>query len=222
MPTGSLEDYLEKILLLSEYDNFIRITDIAQSLAVKKSSVVVAMNKLSEKELIHYEKYGKVRLTNKGLILAENIYTKHLILKRFFNFVLSIDEKRAESIACSIEHLIDNHEIEKVTDLTFYLEQIEAERHIISDLREFRSKLSGIYEDKVETGKSYLLCKRKVDDPKLIKEMIVKGVLIGEIFKIERENMTCFVITHHKKELEISTELMRNLLLKEIIREENK
>jgi Mn-dependent DtxR family transcriptional regulator len=46
----SLEDYLERILLLGLSNEKIRVTDLALKLGVKKPSVVSALRKLAEEE----------------------------------------------------------------------------------------------------------------------------------------------------------------------------
>jgi len=81
----SLEDYLERILLLGLSNEKIRVTDLAIKLGVKKPSVVSALRKLAEEELIVYEKYKDIILTDKGREMAGKIYRRHLTLTRFFN-----------------------------------------------------------------------------------------------------------------------------------------
>lgn len=48
----------------------IKVTDIAEELDVKPPSVVEAVSKISTMNLASYEKYGKIKLTRKGIEIA--------------------------------------------------------------------------------------------------------------------------------------------------------
>ena len=100
----SLEDYLERILVLGLSNEKIRVTDLALKLDVKKPSVVTALKKLAEEELIVYEKYKEILLTEKGREFAGKIYRRHLTLTRFFNEILGVEYAQADADACLIEH----------------------------------------------------------------------------------------------------------------------
>lgn len=63
--TASLEDYLEAIYFVSKEKEDVRITDIADFLSVKKSSVNQAIKTLAENEMIIYKAYSKLILTKK-------------------------------------------------------------------------------------------------------------------------------------------------------------
>ncbi|MFI3290891.1 MAG: metal-dependent transcriptional regulator [Opitutales bacterium] len=103
----SIEDYLEVIYSLSPGEEHVHLVDIAKKLNVKKPSVTSALNILKEKDLIVYEKYKPVTLTEKGEALAIKIQEKHDLLKKFFTEILGVESSKANNIACKIEHLID-------------------------------------------------------------------------------------------------------------------
>jgi len=110
----SMEDYLEAIYILQNENKSARSTDIAEKLNVKKSSVTNALQLLSEKGFINYDKYSEVTLTDKGLKYAADIYKKHKTIKRFFANILDVDEVVAEDNACRIEHVIDKEVFDKL------------------------------------------------------------------------------------------------------------
>lgn len=103
----SIEDYLEVIYSLYPGEEHVHLVDIAKKLNVKKPSVTSALNILKEKDLIVYEKYKPVTLTEKGEALAIKIQEKHDLLKKFFTEILGVESSKANNIACKIEHLID-------------------------------------------------------------------------------------------------------------------
>ena len=102
-------EYLEAMYILMRRKGIIRIKDLAKILRIKPSSVVEYLDRLSKKGLVHYEKYGLITLTDKGLKVAREIYKRHVALKEFLMLLLKIPEDVAEEDACYIEHGI--HEI---------------------------------------------------------------------------------------------------------------
>ena len=101
-----MEDYLEKIVMLAEGGEVVRVTNISKILGVKKPSVISALKKLSEKGLIKHEKYGSVELTIEGKNIAEDVLRRHKALGKFMIEVLGIDADTAWKDACKMEHFI--------------------------------------------------------------------------------------------------------------------
>lgn len=104
----NMEDYMENIALLLKENDVVRVKDIAKKLNIKMPSVTAALQKLREKGLVDYEKYGHVQLTAKGKEIADTIYEKHSFLTEFFKNILSMDQKSAEDQACKLEHHLSN------------------------------------------------------------------------------------------------------------------
>ncbi len=102
--SANMEDYMETIALLSQENRVVRVKDIAKSLKIKMPSVTAALGKLSEKGLIHYEKYGFVELTDEGRDVADRVYHRHTCLADFFRNVLRMDAGSADEEACRVEH----------------------------------------------------------------------------------------------------------------------
>jgi len=104
--SASLEDYIEAIFNLAGDSKVARSKDIAKSLGVSKSSVTGALKLLKEKELINYEPYGYVTLTQAGQAAAGEIVAKHNVLKSFFVDVLGVEADLAQEAACRAEHAL--------------------------------------------------------------------------------------------------------------------
>ena len=103
----SQEDYLEKILQLSQVKENVHAVDIAKALKFSKPSVSVAMGKLKEEGYIKISEKGVISLTDSGLKIAEKILEKHTILTKMLQF-LGVDEKTALEDACRMEHDISD------------------------------------------------------------------------------------------------------------------
>ena len=111
----SLEDYLERILMLKEKLTNVRSIDIAQDMGYSKPSVSIAMKKLKEKELIEIDSKGYITLTNEGEAIASKTYEKH---KLIFNLLVSIgvSETTARDDACKIEHQLSEETVSKLKE----------------------------------------------------------------------------------------------------------
>ena len=103
----SAENYLETILILSQRKGKgeVRSIDIVNELEFSKPSVSFAMKNLRENGYITVDKDGYIRLTDKGLEIAEKMYERHTLLSQWL-IKLGVDEKVAVEDACRMEHVI--------------------------------------------------------------------------------------------------------------------
>ena len=99
----SAEDYLECILKLSKQRPVVRSIDIANDMNYSKPSISVAMKNLRLNGYINVDESGFITLTDSGMEIASNIYDRHLILRKWLEF-LGISPETAEQDACKIEH----------------------------------------------------------------------------------------------------------------------
>ena len=109
----SAEDYLEKILMLSERNGQVRSIDIATELGYSKPSISVAMKKLRENGYISMDGAGLITLLPPGEEIAKRIYARHKLLKACL-MALGVDEKTATDEACHIEHDISDDTYNKI------------------------------------------------------------------------------------------------------------
>ena len=103
----SQEDYLEKILQISQKKEAVHAIDIAREMSFSKPSVSVAMNKLKEQGYILINDKGEIFLTPSGLVIAEKTLEKHIILTNMLVY-LGVPEEIAKEDACRMEHDISD------------------------------------------------------------------------------------------------------------------
>ena len=119
----SAENYLETILILSQRKGKgeVRSIDIVNELEFSKPSVSVAMKNLRENGYITVDKDGYIRLTDKGLEIAEKMYERHTLLSQWL-IKLGVDEKVAVEDACRMEHVIsaESFAVSKSTQAVSY------------------------------------------------------------------------------------------------------
>ncbi|HEX7561412.1 MAG TPA: metal-dependent transcriptional regulator [Candidatus Humimicrobiaceae bacterium] len=118
----TLEDYMEAIYLIIRQKKVARVKEIAEFLNVKTPSVVDAIAKLQDMDLIEHEKYGYLSLTDKGISRAELIYQKHTEIYKFLNQFLGMDDVSSERDACGIEHHMCSQTLERITKLMEFIE----------------------------------------------------------------------------------------------------
>jgi len=119
--TSSQEDYLEAILLLVRRGQVARVRDIAKLLNVGMPSVTAALKALSKRELVNYDPYQVITLTDRGQEVAEGVSRRHDLLNRFFVDVLGLDEATAEANACRMEHAVDSALVERLTKFVEFI-----------------------------------------------------------------------------------------------------
>jgi len=138
--TQSMEDYLEGIYILGLEKKAVRVKDIAEFLNVKTPSVVDAIGKLAEKDLVVHEKYGYLELTKKGVAKAKSVYIKHKDLYKFFNKLLGISPEVSARDACNIEHYISKETLDRMVKFIKFIE--DAPRGYPSWLKSFNYYLN--------------------------------------------------------------------------------
>ena len=106
------EEYLEALYEFWEKDNdaSVRTKDLANSLKIKDASVTGMIQKLSEKNLVSYEKYKGVKLTETGLKIGRQMKRRHRLLECLLIDVMGF-KGDAHEAACRMEHAI-NDELE--------------------------------------------------------------------------------------------------------------
>ena len=101
------EDYLEAILRLQIENGFVRSVDVANKLAVSRPSVSRAMGLLEKEGFVEFGMGNMLKLTEKGMEKAEDIYNRHTLLTVFLQKITGLPEDQCEENACRVEHQVD-------------------------------------------------------------------------------------------------------------------
>ena len=112
--SSSLEDYLETIYLLVEQQGFARVKDVAKARDVKAASVSIALRKLAELDLVRYERREYIALTPEGEKAGRRVFSRHRLLTRFFEEVLSMPSAAASEQACVMEHSLTDDAMDRL------------------------------------------------------------------------------------------------------------
>lgn len=118
------EDYLEMIYRIHLQTNLpIRVNDLANKLNVKPPSVTKMIKKLSNKNIISFEKYKHILLLDKGIELGEFLINRHNTIEKFLklldaNINLTYETEK-------IEHTLSNETLNKINILVNFFENNE-------------------------------------------------------------------------------------------------
>lgn len=132
--TASMEDYLEMIYRLSREDGFTRVNDLAKTLNVKPPSVTSMLQRLYERHLIRYEKYGVVILNPQGETLGGFLLKRHHMLEKFLS-AIGVSENLLENVE-KIEHNLTS---EATQCLALLVDFIEENPEWYNEFLEYRS-----------------------------------------------------------------------------------
>ena len=112
----SVEDYLEKILMLKEESQVVRAIDIATFMSFSKASVSVALKKLKNYGYVTVDdKTGDISLTKEGQEIAEKTYERHKILSETL-ISIGVSKETAYEDACAIEHILSEETFNIIKD----------------------------------------------------------------------------------------------------------
>ena len=136
--TSTIEDYLEGILFLCEEKGYAQVTEIAKSLEVSKASVTEMVSKLKDNDLVNYEKYGTITLTEKGKEIALEIKDRHMTLQSLL-LLIGVSSENAENDCCSMEHNLSVETIKKIKTLMRFFKD-ENQKDVLERFNEFAKK----------------------------------------------------------------------------------
>ncbi len=101
------EDYLKAIFYLLEKneDDKIGNNQLATYLKVSPASANNMLKKLKLKNLVQYEKYGKITVTHLGFSKAVLLVRKHRLWETFLHLNLNFNDEEVHEVAEQLEHI---------------------------------------------------------------------------------------------------------------------
>lgn len=114
MISKSLEEYLKTIYIINKQNGKVRVTDIANKMNCTKPSVNKAIKNLKNNNLLNYESYGEIELTEEGENLAKKIIEAYDIVFLFLKDVLNLTEEEAKNEAENIKSSLTDNTINQL------------------------------------------------------------------------------------------------------------
>lgn len=114
MISKSLEEYIKTMYILKKQNGNVRVTDIANKMNCTKPSVNKALHNLKDNNLVNYQSYGTIELTESGENLAKKIIEAYDIVYLFLKDVLNLESEDAKEEAENIKSVISDDTINKL------------------------------------------------------------------------------------------------------------
>ncbi len=117
MVSQTEENYLKALFHLTtetEGKQDAGTNELAVFLEVKPATVNDMLKKLKEKELVAYEKYGKIALTEKGRDYAVMVIRKHRLWETFLYEKLNFSWDEVHEVAEQLEHIQSKKLVEEL------------------------------------------------------------------------------------------------------------
>ena len=118
MISKALEEYVKTMYVLKQQKSEIRVTDIADKMCCSKASVTKALNNLKDKDLVEYEAYGEIKLTEEAEGIAQKNLEAYDIVYLFFNEILEIKIEEAKEEAEKIKSIISDETLNRLARYT--------------------------------------------------------------------------------------------------------
>ncbi len=136
--TASMEDYLEMIYRTCGEEGYARVNRLAERLNVRPSSTTKVIKKLKELGLVNYQKYGVIKLTEKGKALGSFLLKRHEVIEEFLK-ILGVEETRLKDTEM-IEHDVSLSTLRGLYTLNRFLRETP---DVMKQYEAFRIKLKG-------------------------------------------------------------------------------
>lgn len=216
--TYSEENYLKIIYHLSTVSKAeISTNAIAQEMQTKASSVTDMLKKLNEKELVSYQKYQGVILTEKGVFAAKMIVRKHRLWEVFLVEKLDFSWDEVHEIAEELEHIQSDKLINKLDE---FLDFPSKDPHgdPIPDKNGNIVKVEKQLLSELEIGKTGICVGVKDSSTGFLQYLDKQKIALGSKIKvIDKESFdNSLTISINGEKLLITSKIAGNLFIKTI------
>ncbi len=187
--TISEENYIKVIYHLSHVSpKGVNTNAIAGMLETKASSVTDMLKKLSDKELVAYQKYQGVSLTNKGFHAAKMIVRKHRLWEVFLVEKLDFSWDEVHEIAEELEHIKSETLVNRLDQFLGFPECDPHGDPIPNEKGEIK-KINKLLLSEVALNKEYLCIGVKNSSSDFLQYLNKQNIALGATFIVkEREN----------------------------------
>nr|WP_294773982.1 metal-dependent transcriptional regulator [uncultured Flavobacterium sp.] len=211
--TISEENYIKVIYHLSLVSpKGVNTNAIAGMLETKASSVTDMLKKLSEKDLVSYQKYQGVSLTENGLLSAKMIVRKHRLWEVFLVEKLAFNWDEVHEIAEELEHIKSEALINKL-DAFLGFPAFDPHGDPIPNEKGVIQKVNKLLLSEAELNKEYYCIGVKDSSSEFLKYLDKQKIALGSTFKvIERESFDdTLTVEINAQEKIISNKIANNL-----------
>lgn len=128
-----MEDYLRITYEVEEVKGYARLKDISSKLRVSPSTAVEMLKRLRDMGLVTYERYGGIRLTERGREVAETVEKRYRYVREFLKILLV-----PEGVITRDAHLLEHGLHPKTTlQIIRFVEFISSHQDLLEGFRRY-------------------------------------------------------------------------------------
>ncbi len=212
----AVQDYLKTIYKL-QVNGPVPTTEIANELDVSGASVTGMLKRLAGMNLVDYNSYKGVKLTEKGDAHALHIIRQHRLLELYLKEMLGYTLDKVHEEACKLEHFISEEFSDKIAALLGN-PKFDPHGHPIPTKDGKIFAHSEIPLSEAEIGKEMTISRLSDNDPNFLNYlekmdlMPNKQVIVLDIAPFNGP----LTIVHNGEEKVIGQELARNIFVEQL------
>lgn len=211
------ENYLKAIYKISEGEGKPASTNaISAEMLTSAASVTDMIQRLSSKDLIHYEKYKGVTLTPEGLEQAKVLIRKHRLWEVFLVEKLHFTWDTVHEIAEQLEHIHSDELVERLDEFLGF-PRFDPHGDPIPDAEGKFSAHQRILLSELKAEQSGVVVGVQEHSPAFLQHLDKTGLILGaevQVLEIFEFDNSLKVLLHGDKEMTISKQVSQNLFVK--------
>jgi DtxR family Mn-dependent transcriptional regulator len=180
------ENYLKallKVTLENREKEEAGTNELAAMLGVKPATVNDMLKKLKQKDLIDYEKYGKITLTKAGRKAGLEILRKHRLWETFLYEKLEFSWDEVHQVAEQLEHIQSQKLVDKLDKFLDYPE-FDPHGDVIPNAQGELKYNYHVTLDRIEAGKSCKMVAVKDNSAPFLQYVIEVGLGINNFIDV--------------------------------------
>ena len=220
MYSPSEENYLKAIFMLGKKtDKAVNTNQLAKRLNAKASSITDMVKKLSDKDLVDYEKYKGVSLTLTGERIALSILRKHRLWETFLVEKLHFSWDEVHEIAEQLEHIQSRELVNRLDEFLGFPEMDPHGDPIPDKNGQMIYRESQILST-LPVGTKVILVGLKDSSDAFLRYLDSRGLVLGDALEIQAEEVfdRSLQIKKANRIIILSEMAANNLLVKKIER----
>ena len=184
----SVENFVKTIYKYEQQTHLVpKATHIASELKITKAAASDMSRKLSERDLIIYEKYKTLQLTTKGRKMALSVIRKHRLWETFLQKTLNLSLHEIHREAEMLEHMTSDFLADKIDD---YLGNPKTDPHG-DPIPDYNGDITYSDEDIVlssaQPGNYYTISRLFSSDEDFFDFCNSNQITIGSTIKVEKQ-----------------------------------
>jgi DtxR family Mn-dependent transcriptional regulator len=216
--TYAEENYLKAIHKLSGSPDWTASTNaIASQLETSAASVTDMLKKLSDKELITYQRYKGAALTDEGQRIATNLVRKHRLWEAFLVQSLGMTWDEVHDLAEELEHIQSEILIDRLDAFLGY-PKFDPHGDPIPNAQGKYTLRAQVPLTELKAGQEGMVIGVREADNSLLKHLSEKGIKLGKIAHVIDNDAydQTLLLKIDEREFSLSGKAAQQILIKPI------